>query len=75
MCPGLVVPSEDDSISDGSMWNEMRDIFTDDVLERVKRAYLFRRLGTGSEVANWCLMEVFKRDRDRPAPREVAEAS
>ncbi len=30
---------------------------------------------TGSEVANWCLMEVFKRDRDRPAPREVAEAS
>ena len=30
----------------------MRDIFTDDVLERVKRGYLFRRLGTASEVAN-----------------------
>ena len=30
----------------------MRDIFTDDVLERVKRGYLFKRLATGGEVAN-----------------------
>ena len=52
VCPGLVVPAEDDSISDESMWNQMRDIFTEDVLERVRRAYLFRRLGSGSEVAN-----------------------
>ena len=52
VCPGLVVPGEDDSISDESMWNQMRGIFTEDVLERVRRAYLFRRLGSGSEVAN-----------------------
>ena len=52
VCPGLVVPAGDDSISDESMWNQMRDIFTDDVLERAKRAYPLRRLGTGGEVAN-----------------------
>ena len=52
VCPGLVVPSEDESISGESMWNEMRDIFTEDVLERVKRGYLFRRLANGSEIAN-----------------------
>ena len=52
VCPGLVVPPEDESISGESMWNEMRDIFTEDVLERVKRGYLFRRLAKGSEIAN-----------------------
>ena len=50
--PGLVVPGEDGSISTESMWNQMRDIFTEDVLERVKRGYLFRRLAKGSEIAN-----------------------
>ena len=39
VCPGLVVPSEGESISDESMWNQMRDVFTEDVLERVKRGY------------------------------------
>ena len=48
ICPGLVVPPDDESISAESMWNQMRDIFTEDVLDRVKRAYLFRRLATGS---------------------------
>ena len=52
VCPGLVVPPEDESISEESMWNQMRDIFTEDVLERVTRNYLFRRLAKGSEVAN-----------------------
>jgi len=52
VCPGLVVPGEDESISTESMWNQMRDIFTEDVLERVKRGYLFRRLAKGSEIAN-----------------------
>ncbi|MCH7605669.1 MAG: SDR family oxidoreductase [Chloroflexi bacterium] len=48
----MVVPPQDESISEASMWNQMRDIFTDDVLERVKRGYLFKRLATGGEVAN-----------------------
>ena len=34
------------------MWREMRDIFTDDVRERVRRNYPLRRLGTAREVAN-----------------------
>ena len=30
----------------------MRNVFTDEVLERVKRAYPLRRLAQGEEVAN-----------------------
>ena len=52
VCPGLIVPPDGESISDESMWNQMRDIFTDDVLERVTRSYVLRRLGTAEEVAN-----------------------
>ncbi|CAI8018365.1 3-oxoacyl-[acyl-carrier-protein] reductase FabG, partial [Geodia barretti] len=39
VCPGLVVP-------------DRSDLFTDDVLERVKRAYPLRRMGSAQEVAN-----------------------
>lgn len=52
VCPGLVVPSADESISPESMWHQMRDVFTDEVLERVKRSYILRRLAKASEVAN-----------------------
>ncbi len=52
VCPGLVVPPRDESISPESMWNQMREIFTDDVLERVERNYPLRRMGTAAEVAN-----------------------
>jgi 2-hydroxycyclohexanecarboxyl-CoA dehydrogenase len=52
VCPGLIVPPRDESISPESMWNQMRDIFTDDVLERVQRNYILRRMGTAREVAN-----------------------
>ena len=52
VCPGLVVPPEDESISEESMWIEMRGIFTEDVREKVERNYLFRRMGTAQEVAN-----------------------
>ena len=52
VCPGVVVPPTDESISDESMWTEMRDIFTDEVRERARRNYALRRLGTASEVAN-----------------------
>ena len=52
VCPGLVAPPEEESISGESMWNQMRDIFTDDVRERVRRAYPLRRLATAREVAN-----------------------
>ena len=52
VCPGLVVPPREESISEESMWNEMREIFTDEVKERVERNYLFRRLAKASEIAN-----------------------
>jgi 2-hydroxycyclohexanecarboxyl-CoA dehydrogenase len=52
VCPGLIVPPRDESISSESMWNQMRDIFTDEVLERVERNYILRRMGTASEIAN-----------------------
>jgi 2-hydroxycyclohexanecarboxyl-CoA dehydrogenase len=52
VCPGLVVPPAEESISPESMWNQMRDVFTEEVLERVKRSYVLRRLGKASEVAN-----------------------
>ena len=52
VCPGLVAPPQEESISGESMWNQMRDIFTDDVLERARRAYPLRRLAMAREVAN-----------------------
>ena len=51
-CPGLVVPPDEESISEASMWTQMRDIFTEDVRERVERNYLFRRMAKASEIAN-----------------------
>ena len=52
VCPGLVVPPDEESISEESMWTQMRDIFTDDVRERVERNYFFRRMAKSSEIAN-----------------------
>ena len=52
VCPGLIVPPDEEQISPESMWNQMRDIFTDGVLERVERAYVLRRMGKASEIAN-----------------------
>lgn len=52
VCPGLIVPPRDESISPESMWNQMREIFTDEVLQRVERNYILRRMGTAPEIAN-----------------------
>ena len=52
VCPGLVVPPDEESISEESMWTQMRGIFTKDVRERVERNYLFRRMAQPSEIAN-----------------------
>ena len=52
VCPGLIVPPDEEEISPDSMWNQMQDIFTEDVLQRVKRAYVLRRMGKAQEIAN-----------------------
>ena len=53
VCPGLVVPPQAEVSNPESMWSQgMQDIFTEEVLERVRRAYPLRRMGTAQEVAN-----------------------
>lgn len=52
VCPGLTVPRSDEEIGETSMWKQQRAIFTEEVMERAKRNYVLRRLGTAQEVAN-----------------------
>ena len=52
VCPGITVPKSEEEYGPDSMWNQMRDIFTEEVQEKVKRNYALRRLGTADEVAN-----------------------
>ena len=53
VCPGLVVPEQDELTGSESMWRQgMEQLFTPEVLERVRRAYPLRRMGTAGEVAN-----------------------
>ena len=52
VCPGLVVPPEDESISETSMWHEMRGVFTPEARERAVRSYPLRRMAEAREIAN-----------------------
>ena len=52
VCPGLTVPQSEEEMSSESMWHQMQEVFTPEVLERAKRGYALRRLGTAQEVAN-----------------------
>ena len=53
VCPGLVVPDRSEVAGSESMWAQgMQDLFNDEVLERVRRAYPLRRIGSAQEVAN-----------------------
>ena len=53
VCPGLVAPPQEEVIGSESMWRQgMEQLFTAETLERVKRAYPLRRMGTAQEVAN-----------------------
>ena len=52
VCPGLVVPPEEESISETSMWHEMRSVFTPEARERAIRAYPLRRMAQAREIAN-----------------------
>ena len=53
VCPGLVAPPPEEVIGSESMWRQgMEQLFTEETLERVKRAYPLRRMGTSQEVAN-----------------------
>ena len=52
VCPGLVVPPEEETISETSMWHQMRNIFTPEARERAIRAYPLRRMAEAREIAN-----------------------
>ena len=52
VCPGLVVPPEEETISESSMWHHMREVFTPEARERAVRAYPLRRMAQASEIAN-----------------------
>ena len=52
VCPGLVVPPEEETISETSMWHEMRQVFTPEARERAVRAYPLRRMAEPREIAN-----------------------
>jgi len=54
ICPGLTVPPTS-AIGSYSMWNEMKDTFTPEVLEKIKKASILRRLGTPEDIANGVL--------------------
>ena len=52
VCPGLVVPPQEESISETSMWHEMRGVFTPEARDRAIRAYPLRRMAQAREIAN-----------------------
>ena len=52
VCPGLVVPPEEETISETSMWHQMRGVFTPEARERAIRAYPLRRMAETREIAN-----------------------
>ncbi len=53
VCPGLTVPPQSEVAGTDSMWAQgMEELFTDEVVERVKRTYPLRRIGSAQEVAN-----------------------
>ena len=52
VCPGLVVPPDEEVISESSMWRQMRDVFTPEARERAVRAYPLRRMAEAREIAN-----------------------
>ena len=53
VCPGLVVPEQSEIAGTESMWAQgMGDLFTEEVVERAKRAYPLRRIATAQEIAN-----------------------
>ena len=52
VCPGLVVPPDEETISETSMWHQMRNVFTPEARERAVRAYPLRRMAQAREIAN-----------------------
>ena len=65
ICPGLVIPENDDAIGAGSLWAEGRDtIFNAKQIEALTKQIPLRRLTTAADVANavvWISSELVAR--------------
>jgi len=55
ICPGLTVPPIISDIGANSMWNDMKNTFTPDTLEKIKKTSILRKLGTPEDIANGVL--------------------
>jgi NAD(P)-dependent dehydrogenase (short-subunit alcohol dehydrogenase family) len=51
VCPALTVPEREEEMSEKSMWQEMKKIFTPKVMEKAKKAYPLKKLGNADDVA------------------------
>ena len=52
VCPGVTVPKSEDEYGEDSSWKFGRSFFTDEIMEKVKKAYPLRHLGTADDVGN-----------------------
>ncbi|MDO8670273.1 MAG: SDR family NAD(P)-dependent oxidoreductase, partial [Dehalococcoidia bacterium] len=54
VCPSLTVPATDEEVGANSLWREpgMKAIFTPEAVEKAKKSYPLRRLGTPEDIAN-----------------------
>lgn len=50
ICPALTVPKKED-MGENSMWKDLQSRFTDEVLEKAKKMYPLRRLGTPDDIS------------------------
>lgn len=52
VCPGVTIPQSEEEYGEDSGWKMSAAFFTDDIKEKIKKAYPLRRLGTSDDIAN-----------------------
>lgn len=52
VCPGVTIPQSEEEYGEDSGWKLSASFFTDEIKEKIKKAYPLRRLGTSEDIAN-----------------------
>lgn len=52
VCPGVTIPKSEDEYGEDSGWKLSRGFFTDEIMEKIIKAYPLRRLGTSEDIGN-----------------------
>jgi len=52
VCPGVTIPKSEDEYGEDSGWKLARGFFTDEIMEKIVKAYPLRRLGTAEDIGN-----------------------